>query len=247
MLTKLQVKYIQSLNEKKFRKQEGLFIAEGPKIVTELLDNPHIEPVALYGTREWWQQEDVSKKITDIAKMHEISMNELQKISMLSAPNRVLGLFRFPVFPEAVNFKKRISLVLDGIQDPGNMGTIIRIADWYGIKHVIASNDSADVFNPKVVQSTMGSITRVQVLYKDLLPFLSDHVAIPLFASTLHGQPLGTFKHVQEGFLLVGNESKGVRKELLKLAAHQLTIPKLGNAESLNAAVATGIILSHIL
>ena len=247
MLTKLQVKYIQSLNEKKFRKQEGVFVAEGPKIVAELLESKHTDLVSLYGTGEWWQQDSVAKKKIDPGKTIAVSPGELDKISFLSTPNHVLGVFRFPVFPSAVSFHGKLSLVLDGIQDPGNMGTIVRIADWFGIEYIIASNDSADVFNPKVVQSTMGSIIRIQVLYEDLLPFLQQHTGIPLFAGTLHGKPLATFEKIREGFLLAGNESKGVRKDILDLAVHQLTISRHGQAESLNVAVAMGIMLSHLL
>lgn len=244
MLSKLQVKYIQSLSQKKFRTEEGVFIAEGPKIVGELLASSNIEPVQMYGTESWWTQPMIQQ--VDAAAITKITVSELEKISLLPAPNQVLGIFRQPRFLPADSYTERWSLVLDGIQDPGNMGTIIRTADWFGIRHIIAGSDTADSFNPKVVQSTMGSIARVQVLHEELVFFLQQHAAVPLYASTLHGKPLATFRSAVAGFLLVGNESKGIRGELLQLAQHQLTIPRIGEAESLNAAVATGIILSQL-
>ncbi|MBE7169708.1 MAG: RNA methyltransferase [Williamsia sp.] len=244
MLSKQQVKYIQSLSQKKFRTSEGLFIAEGPKIVAELLSSPHIEPVALYGTESWWQEAQPNKLSPD--KQVEISLQELEKISVQPTPHGVLGIFRQPRFSEPVQFSGKWTLVLDGIQDPGNLGTIMRTADWFGIDTVVASPDSADVFNPKVVQSTMGSIARVQVLYKDLHSFLEQHADKPVYASTLQGKPLIQGEKSDPGFLVVGNESKGIRPNLLVLAKQQLTIPRIGQAESLNAAVATGIFLSQL-
>ena len=244
MLSKLQVKYIQSLNQKKFRKEEGVFIAEGPKIVSELLASPQVEPVVVYGTDSWWQQPAATQ--LDSSRAVQINTSELERISQLPAPNQVLGIFVQPRFASTGSFDKDWSLVLDGIQDPGNMGTIIRTADWFNISQIIASPDTADPFNPKVVQSTMGSIARVQVLEKELVSFLQQHAAIPSYASTLHGRPLQTYRQAAPGFLLIGNESKGIRAELLQLCRHQLTIPRIGQAESLNAAVATGIILSQL-
>lgn len=244
MLSKQQVKYIQSLNQKKFRTAEGVFLAEGPKMVAELLASRNVDPVLLYGTEDWWQQAPVSHLAAD--KQVEISVQELEKISLLPAPNGVLGIFRQPRFQGLGPLQGTWSLVLDGVQDPGNMGTIIRTADWFGINLVVASSDSADVFNPKVVQSTMGSIARVQVLYEDLPLFLQQHASVPVYASTLQGRPVSLLAHPAPGFLLIGNESKGVRPELLRLAAQQLTIPRIGQAESLNAAVAAGILLSQL-
>ncbi len=247
MLTKLQVKYIQSLNEKKFRKQEGVFVAEGPKIVKELLENGDAALVSLYTTLSWWEAAAEQLRERTGEKAEVIEAFELEKISFLSTPNQVLAVFKLPQAPASTDFHGRITLVLDAIQDPGNMGTLVRIADWFGIRNIVASPDCADVFNPKVVQSTMGSIARVEVLYEDLMQFSDLHADIPLIAATLHGTPLQEAGHLTEGFLLVGNESKGVRPGLLAKATRQLTIPRIGHAESLNAAVATGIILSHLL
>ncbi|MBC8032614.1 MAG: RNA methyltransferase [Chitinophagaceae bacterium] len=136
--------------------------------------------------------------------------------------------------------------MLDGIQDPGNMGTLIRIADWFGVEYIIASEESVDVYNPKVVQATMGSIGRVQVVYDDLLRFIKVIPAVPVYAAALEGKDITEYKKITEGIILIGNESKGIRAPLLESATYRITIARRGKAESLNAAVAAGIILSHL-
>ncbi|HLK31432.1 MAG TPA: TrmH family RNA methyltransferase, partial [Puia sp.] len=159
MLTKSQAKYIQSLSQKKFRDEEHAFVAEGPKIINELLDAGNVELIQLFALKDWESRKEIAMNI--------ISEKELERISFLQTPNEVLGIFKKPVFGKH-DFSGKISLMLDGIQDPGNLGTIIRTSDWFGIDNIICSKDSADVFNPKVVQSTMGSIARVQVIYEDI-------------------------------------------------------------------------------
>ncbi|WP_276484481.1 TrmH family RNA methyltransferase [Paraflavitalea pollutisoli] len=242
MLVKSQVKYIQSLSQKKSRDEEGVFIAEGPKIINELLSTSNLGLVQLYATAQWTGQSPQTQAGTVI----EVSEQELERISLLQTPNQVLGIFRKPVFPKITSYHSRLTLVLDTIQDPGNLGTILRCADWFGVQTVVCSRESADVFSAKVVQSTMGSITRVQVLYEDLAAFMQQQSDIPAYAATLHGTDLYTMQPVKEGLLLIGNESKGLRDELIQLCKNRITIPRIGQAESLNAAVATGIILSHI-
>lgn len=247
MITKSEVKYIQSLGHKKFRDELKQFVAEGSKIVIELLRSPHISLKAIYATEAWWLENASLRKDLPAEMVHEIKDAELERISFLSTPNQVLGIFSQPSLPSGISLKSRISLMLDGIQDPGNMGTIIRIADWFGIQNIIARKDTADVYNPKVVQATMGSIARVNVLYEDLIPFIKDHADIPVYATALDGEPLSSFGKIKEGILLVGNESKGIHQELLDAAKYRITIPRIGQAESLNAAVATGIVLSHVV
>ncbi len=246
MVTKSQVKYIQSLNEKKFRNSEGVFIAEGPKLINELLAARNIEAVAVYATGEWWMLHESVKNNVPFVSFHEVSAQELERLSFLTTPHQVLGIFRQPVFPATHHLKDTLTLVLDGIQDPGNLGTILRTADWFGINTIIAGHDSADVYNPKVVQSTMGSIARINLKYAELKDFITVHNDIPVYASTLNGVPLQTFGKIREGMVLIGNESRGIKDDLVRLATHRLTIPGEGKAESLNAAVAAGIILSHI-
>ena len=245
MLVKSQVKYIQSLGQKKFRDQEGVFIVEGPKMVGELLGAPNIELRQIYAVREWL--EATSPRPSGISSLiTELKEGELERISALSTPNQVLAVFARPSFPPPV-FEKTVSLLLDGIQDPGNLGTIVRIADWFGLRQVVCSRDCADIFNAKTVQSTMGSISRIQVVYADPEELIRLHPALPVYAAVLEGKNLYDTAPASEGLIMIGNESRGIRPELLQRATHRITIPRKGQAESLNAAVATGIILSHLV
>jgi TrmH family RNA methyltransferase len=246
MLLKSQVKYIQSLGQKKFRDQEGVFIVEGPKMVKELLDAPNTALRHLYAVKEWledsreWLPPAISPHIT------ELKAGELERISSLSTPNQVLAVLEKPSFPPPA-FENTVSLLLDGIQDPGNLGTIVRIADWFGLRQVVCSRDCADIFNGKAIQSTMGSISRVQVVYDDPEEVIRLHPDLPVYAAVLEGRPLYETGHISKGLVMIGNESRGLRGELLELATHRITIPRKGQAESLNAAVATGIILSYLV
>ena len=242
MVTKSQVKYIQSLGHKKFRDEEGVFVAEGPKIVGELLRAPNLRLRQLYALKDW----DAGGEFRSAQpSVDEVSESDLGRISGLSTPNQVVAVFEKPLFP-GPDWTSGLHLVLDGIQDPGNLGTIVRIADWFGVAQVLASPDSADVFNPKAIQSTMGSIGRVQVVYADPEVYLENHPGLPLYAAVLEGRPIAEVGRVANGALIIGNESKGIRPGVMQLATHWITIPRVGQAESLNAAVATGIILSHI-
>lgn len=247
MLTKPQVKYIQSLNEKKYRNEAGVFVAEGPKIINELLAAGTVEPLLLYATSQWLQLNEAVNDQLPSVELYKVTESELEKLSFLSTPNQVLGVFRQPVFAATSGSEDQIILLLDGIQDPGNFGTIVRIADWFGVNRVVAGLDCADVFNPKVVQATMGSIARVAATHEDLATFIREHNSIPVYAASLAGRPLHEFGKMKEGMLLIGNESRGIKEDLIKLAHHRITISGRGHAESLNAAVAAGIILSHVV
>jgi RNA methyltransferase, TrmH family len=239
MFVKSTVKYIQSLSHKKQRDTDRVFIAEGPKLVEELLTGNSVVPKEIFATSEWAASHSKYKEL--ISVIDDIS---LSRISSLSTPNQVLAIFNQPVFNTSFQPGNEIALLLDSIQDPGNLGTIIRTADWFGINHIFCSSETADQFNPKVVQSTMGSISRVQVHYTDLPALIDSYPNEPLFAATLDGKDLNLVKIPTHGFLLVGNESKGVSKELLAKASTRIRIPGKGRAESLNASVATAIILA---
>lgn len=239
MISKNDVKYIQSLNFKKTRDEERVFIAEGPKLVNELLA-AGIAIKKIYAVYDWAQQQNNIKDIINITEA------ELQKISSLQTPNQVLAVAVQPQPAAEPILQGRLSLVLDGIQDPGNLGTIIRIADWFGITQIIASADTADMYNSKVVQSTMGSLLRVQVWYKKLPQWLAG-VNVKVYGALLNGANVFTAGKIPAGLLVIGNESKGIRADVMPFIKQALTIPGNGHAESLNAAVATGIILSHIL
>jgi len=243
MLIKSQVKYIQSLSHKKLRDSEEVFVAEGPKLINELLSADGVQVQQLFALKEWIEEQTpkIQQSVT------EISPSELERISLLQTPNQVLGIFKKPVFPANRPFRNTLSLMLDTIQDPGNLGTIIRCADWFGISQIVCSTDCADAFNPKVVQSSMGSIARVQVLYEPLPEFLAKEPDLPTYAAVLHGTDVRQLPPVKEGIIIIGNESKGISDGVLSLSRHRITIPRKGHAESLNAAVATGIILSHLV
>jgi len=236
LVTKSQVKYIQSLGHKKFRDAEAVFVAEGPKIVEELLRVAGIRCRQVYALKEWISAMDMPEDVP----VQSVNEAELERLSGLSTPNRVLALFEKP------SFNTGITVVLDGIQDPGNLGTIIRIADWFGISRVLCAGDSADAFSAKAIQSTMGSIGRVQVIYDDPEGIMQQYPGLPVYAAVLGGRDLYGMQRTGKGWLVIGNESRGIRPGLLELATDRITIPGSGRAESLNAAVATGIILAHL-
>jgi RNA methyltransferase, TrmH family len=240
MLSKKVLKDIQSLSLKKCRDETGLFIAEGPKIAFELIEAIPQQVQQVYALPQWVEEH---KNIANV-KVETITEPELQKISGLKTPNQVVVVLKKFNIEEPV-IDSGFAIYLDAIQDPGNFGTIIRIADWFGIKNIICGEGCADMYNPKVIQSTMASIARVQVWYDRTKDWLQKQ-KLPIIAASLHGPSLHNFK-TESGILIVGNESKGISDEIINLARHKISIPKKGKAESLNAAVATGIILSHLI
>jgi len=238
MLSKKVIKDIQSLGLKKYREETGLFLAEGPKIVEELSRIVPAQIEAVYATASW---KGLSGETKNTA---EISEAELEKISQLKTPNQVLAVLR--QFPATNPDTSSFTLYLDAVQDPGNFGTIVRIADWFGVKQIVCSKGCADLYNPKVVQSTMASIARVAVFYDEEEAWLQQQ-SQTIYAAALNGKLLSSFSKIEKGILIIGNESKGIREKFLQLSNERITIPRRGEAESLNAAVATGIILSHLL
>jgi len=243
MLGKSRAKYIQSLGQKKVRDAEGMFIAEGPKIIDELLVSAKSNLQEIYAVASWIEaRHDECLGI----RLTEITERELQNISQLTTANQVLAVVKKYETTAAINSKGKVSLVLDTIQDPGNLGTIIRIGDWFNIEQIICSKECADMYNPKVVQSTMGSFVRVRLFYTDLPEWLQQQRGIRIYATALEGRDITTMDKINEGLIIIGNESKGISPDIIKLANVQITIPKKGKAESLNATAATAIILSHI-
>ena len=240
MISKNEVKYIQSLCHKKQRQQDGLFIAEGPKIIEELL-NSNYTIHKLFAVKEW-----IANNPLQSIDTAEVSGMELEKISSLQTPNQVLALVKAKIATEPV-LKGKLSLVLDGIQDPGNLGTIIRIADWFGVNEIICSADTAELYNPKVVQSTMGSFIRVNVWYGDLKTFLNSNKKLPVYGTMLQGKSIYAIDKPKEGLLIIGNEGRGIREEIIPFIKYPVTIPRIGGAESLNAGVAAGIVVSHLV
>jgi TrmH family RNA methyltransferase len=242
MLSKKEIKDIQSLGLKKCREESGLFVAEGPKIVSELLSLVPGQIEKLVAVNEWAAAH--SQLVKDIP-LSIVAPEDLQRASGLKTANQVLATIRQFGSREPV-IQTSIALYLDAIQDPGNFGTIIRIADWFGVTDVVCAEGCADLYNPKVVQSTMASIARVNVWYDAHHTWLQKQ-QVPKLAATLGGTSLYQHQRLKAGILLIGNESKGLHSSLLELCTGQITIPRIGEAESLNAAVATGIILSHLV
>lgn len=237
MLSKNEIKRITSLTQKKYRIQESLFLAEGVKCVSEMLQSA-FEVYHIYATHAF-ETNLPESKIT------RISDAELHKISQLITPNAVVGLFKIPAqqLPEY----KGLIVVLDTIQDPGNLGTIIRLCDWFGVSQLVCSLESVDCYNPKVVQATMGSLTRVDVLYTDLDVYL-ENSKLPVYLTLLEGDNVYETDLSQDAILVMGNEANGIQKGLIKNKYRTLHIPRFGKmqqTESLNVAMATSIFLSE--
>lgn len=249
MLSKTHTKYIQSLWHKKQRDETGLFIAEGPKLVMELLLGRKFNCKEIIATGAWLEQHDIllsTNSMTHVA-VTDVKDFELEKISQLSSANNVVAIFEKRKEDHQFKTAGKIILALDTIQDPGNLGTIIRIADWFGIEHIVCSIGCADMYNPKVVQSTMGSLGRVNVIYTELSFWLSENKNTKIYSASLEGRDINVVGKLNEGIIIIGNEANGVSETVMGLVQEKITIPKFGEAESLNAAVATGIILSHVI
>ena len=231
MINNREIKLINSLKRKKNRIEEGLFVVEGEKNVEELLHS-NFQTIRIYATKDW------SNEVEHI----KISVKELDRISSLSTPNKVLALVKIPK-QEPIN-TRITSLVIDGVNDPGNLGTIIRTANWFGIKQVICSSNSVDKFNPKVIMASMGAIFKTNVLYTDLHQFLSDS-KLPIYGALLEGESLYNVKLNNPCSLLLGSESHGISKELIPLITNKTTIPGGENTESLNLGVSAAIYCSE--
>lgn len=231
MLPKAEIRLLQSLHNKRDRKEKGLFLAEGEKIIEELIE--HKYPVKkFYATDEWSHASHIA--------VERITEEELKKISTLTTPNKVVALCEQKKGdPEMLKTSDWI-FAFDDLQDPGNLGTIIRIADWFGISSIVCSVNSVDMYNPKVIQSTMGSFIGLDIFYTDLLSFLEDRKRsnVPVYGTTLSGEPVGKAK-LEPGIVVFGNESSGISDEILQVLDKEILLPAFGTpvAESLNVAV----------
>jgi TrmH family RNA methyltransferase len=244
MLSKNKIKYITALQKKKFRSELQCFLAEGDKIVRELAAFPQWELECICALPEWIERHQhlyAGRKLEIIA----INPDELQKISTLQTPNQVLAIVKMPKeFPWRTHFSADLSLYLDGIQDPGNLGTILRIADWFGVLQVFLSPDCVEVYNPKVIQATMGSFLRVKTAVVELPELKAQIPELQTYGALLDGENVFSIQPQAPALLIIGNEGKGIREEYISLIDQAISIPRHteGGAESLNAAVATGII-----
>lgn len=236
-LSKNQLKLITSLGQKKYRQKHNLFVAEGVKVVHEFLQSSFTLH-SLYTSN--YKFDNVPDD-----KVFDITADELHKISSLKTPNKVLAVFEIP---KEVDFSDvKLYLALDTINDPGNLGTIIRLCDWFGISHLLCSKETVDCFNTKVVQASMGSLTRVSVHYVDLIPTFQK-LELPIFIADMNGENVYATNLPNQGILVMGNEANGISSEIKKIASHVISIPRFGNlqvTESLNVATATAILLSE--
>ncbi|MGX5819463.1 TrmH family RNA methyltransferase [Chitinophaga lutea] len=242
MLSKAQIKYIQSLQHKKNRQKSGHFVAEGDKIVQELMRSGK-GVKAVYASAEWLASQSIPAGV----QAEAVSPDALKQLSSLSTPNQAIALADIPQWPP-LRPEGAVTLALDTIQDPGNMGTLIRIADWFGIRQIVCSPESADAWNTKTIQATMGSFLRVPVHVQPIPDFLDAWPSVSSYAATLHGDDITRIAApIREGIILIGNESRGLSDAAMSRATHRITIPRIGHAESLNAAVAAGIICGRLL
>jgi len=239
MISQAQIKLIRSLHLKKNREEMNLFIAEGKKIADELLDCDNIEVVHIYASGNYFEDTPYTK----------VTEEEMKKISALTTPPNILALCRIPAENATIpDLKNELVLVLDDIRDPGNMGSIIRIADWFGIGYIFCTSECVDAYNPKAVQASMGSIARVKIDYKNLRTLLQESKDnhIPVYGAKLDGVNLLKEKLSTNGLLIIGNESNGISQELSRYITNAIKIPSFdGGAESLNAAMATAILCAE--
>jgi len=242
MISKAKSKFIKSLQIKKYRKQEQCFVVEGGKSVLELL-NSDFEIVTVVALDEFLQEhgeripsgtEVINASAGDLKGLGEFQSNDAGLAVARVKPNKTLGIE-----------ENEFALVLDDIRDPGNLGTIIRTADWFGISKVIASNESADFYNTKVLNASMGSFTRVKIYYTDLITYLGE-TDKPLFGTFLKGESVHECNFGSGGLIVIGNEAQGISSEVERFVTKRITIPGFGKAESLNAAIATGIVLDNL-
>jgi TrmH family RNA methyltransferase len=237
MVVKSQIKFIKSLQQKKHRLATGLFVAEGMKMVSELLQTS-IPAQEIYTTNpEFLQNHSVKSEL--------VSEAELKRMSGLKSPNKVLAVFRIPeAAPPAF---RDWTLLLDGVKDPGNMGTIIRLCDWFGISELLCSEDTVDCYNPKVLQATMGSIARVNIVYTDLEKAIIE-AKLPVYGAFMEGENVYSTAWPEKGLLVMGNESHGISEKIKMVLNGKVSIPQFGrkSAESLNVATATAILLNEI-
>jgi RNA methyltransferase, TrmH family len=240
MLSKANIKFIKSLQVKKYRKQEQCFMVEGAKSVLELLASD-FEVVQVLGTHEFLS--GLTQGIP--GEIIEVSENELQGLGEFQTNNSAMAIAKMKPNSSIKVSDGEFALVLDDIRDPGNLGTIIRTADWYGIHKIIASTETADLYNPKVVSATMGSFTRISIFYTGLAEFLAN-TRHRTFGAYLDGRNIHEVDFAPGGLIIVGNESRGISGDLESYITDKITIPRYGKAESLNAAIATAIICDNI-
>ncbi|TCD08558.1 RNA methyltransferase [Pedobacter frigidisoli] len=244
MLSKSQISFIKSLHQKKYRKEHGLFLVEGIKSIKEFIQSSYEIHTIFYNS----EQVNLLPKLSANINLFEVNNAELGKISTLQTPQGFLALVHIPKNKKLApqELKNQFTLVLDGIQDPGNMGTIIRTADWFGFKQIICAEDTVEAYNPKTVQATMGSLARVDIYYQNL-DLLLEETQIPVFGALLDGESIYKVNWGNEGLVILGNEGKGISEAIIKKINKPVTIPRVGEAESLNVAVSAAIFCAELV
>lgn len=242
MVSKAKIKFIKSLQVKKYRKQEQSFVVEGAKSVSELLDSD-FEVTWLAASENFLRvnEKRIFKKNIEVVEATE---KELEHLGTFQTNDAAVAIAKLRP-NEWPDLKNEFALVLDDLRDPGNVGTIVRTADWYGIKTIVASEETSDFYNPKTISATMGSFCRVKVFYINLVDFFSEN-SLPVYGTFMNGEDVHQINFGKSGVIVIGNESNGISDEVSKFVNHRITIPKIGEAESLNAAIATGIVLDNV-
>ncbi|HQX44607.1 MAG: RNA methyltransferase [Saprospiraceae bacterium] len=245
MISKNEIKWIRQLHDKKYRHEEGLYLAEGSRLVLDLMQTKPEDVVLVTGT-SLWASKHATKLREFSEQFKEIGADDLGRIASLKSTDEVLGVFRFPVFNEIILQDMPVSLYLDEVRDPGNLGTIIRTADWFGVKEIFLAPGSTDTYNSKTIQASMSSIARVKVSEVDI-NFLKEFVGFgTLIGTAMNGKPYTQLQLKKPAIICLGNESHGLSKDIFELCQEVVTIPsKSLGSESLNVAVSAGIILSH--
>lgn len=244
-LSKTKASQLSSLSTKKMRRKHGIFLVEGEKCIFDMLDRFKLECLVV---SQEWADSKIGKEMAKEKNVLVAPVNVIKKISSLSTPSDILGVFQLPSTPCPDVDENKLYLLLDGVQDPGNLGTIIRTADWFGIEMIFASTDTADVFNPKTVQATMGSLSRVAVHYTDLSDLIVKNRNMPVYGTLLEGKDIFKSQIENRGFIIMGNEGNGISESVRNYITHPLFIPPYNPAahgESLNVAIATAITLSY--
>jgi TrmH family RNA methyltransferase len=241
MISKANIQLVKSLQDKKQRQKYNQFVVEGEKSITELLKSP-FNVLKLYALSDFLSQ---NAPLLKNVSFEEVNEKELKQMSAHMSPQKVIAVVKMPD-EASIPSKVKFVLALDEIQDPGNLGTIIRIADWYGIEHIVCSKGCTDVYNPKCINSTMASFLRVKVHYQDIVE-VAEQTKLPIMVAVLDGQNIHQGNLPKEGILVIGNEGHGVHASIISKAKHKLTIPRYGGAESLNAAISTAIILDNLI
>ena len=239
MISKNQIKFVKSLQKKKFRLESKCFVVESSKNVNEIL-NSNYKVQQIYATKSWIEK----CKTKDNISINQVNENELQRISSLKTASDVLAVVCIPLEKNNFDFSG-INIVLDNVKDPGNLGTIIRICDWFGVKNIYCSEETVDVYNSKVVQSTMGSITRVDVIYTDIRKIIQEvAINVKVYGAVMDGNNINQIQVNEDSLIVFGNESNGISEEIKNVISEKITINKIGEAESLNVAVSAAIILN---